>query len=587
MRQDDPRIEKALREEFGLERLRPRQAEAIEAVLAGRDVLLTMPTGAGKSLVYQLPAVVLPGLTLVVSPLIALMKDQVDALRKKGIRASFVNSSISGAERERRLLAAERGELDLLYVTPERFRSPRFLESIPRLQVERLAVDEAHCISQWGHDFRPDYSRLGEYRGLLGTPPTIALTATATPAVADDIVLRLGLQDPFISRAGIERENLFFSVSRVYTREEKEELLVQRLRAIGGAGIVYTALIRELEHLHGELARAGLRTLVYHGGLSDRERRQMQEEFLESEDAVVLATNAFGMGVDKPDVRFVIHAQVPRTLEAWSQEVGRAGRDGKPAWCELLYLEEDVAVQQGFVRWANPNLEYIVGVFETLRGWGERIQVKELADLRAELLVKERHDRRLEIALKWLEVLGVTKGSFEGRDLEIARPLDPAELPEFVGTEDKLKGDLGGLLAMVRFATSEGTARRQLLAEHFGLEVDESLEFGCDHTADAQAHLSKHFTPRQPGSGGQRTAGGERASSQASAQSSPDESPEDRDDGVGFRRGDWVRIDGRHFGQVIRVEGRGGRVKLVVESAGDLRRRTVDPRKQRVEHLDD
>jgi len=560
---DDPRLVRVLSETFGHASLRPRQRGALAAVLAGRDVLLTSPTGSGKSLVYQLPSVLLPGTTLVVSPLIALMKDQVDALVARGVRATFVNSSLGRSERAARLAAVERGRIDLLYVTPERFRSPAFLDALPRLPIARLAVDEAHCISQWGHDFRPDYSRLGAYRRLLGSPPTVALTATATPAVAADIRSRLELVDPFVERAGIERANLFLAVSRVATREERLALLVERLRAIGGAGIVYCALIRELEQLAGELARAGFRPLVYHGSLSAEERRAMQERFLASEDGIVLATNAFGMGVDKPDVRFVIHAQIPRTLEAWTQEVGRAGRDGAPAWCELLYLEEDVAVQQGFVRWANPSLAYIVSVYETLAAWGERIQTKEIDDLRGELLVKERHDRRLEIALKWLEVLEVTTGSFESRDLALARPLDPSELPEFVGSESKLRADLEGLLAMVRFATDEGTPRRALLARHFGLEPAAQGEGPCDHSSDPAAFLARSFPPRALAAPG---------------------AAEPRPEGE-FQRGDWVRVDGRHLGQVLRVEGRGSRVKLVVESVGDLRRRTVDPRRARVERL--
>ena len=563
MRLDDPRLARVLSWTFGHASLRPRQRGALAAVLAGRDVLLTSPTGSGKSLVYQLPAVLLPGTTLVVSPLIALMKDQVDALVARGVRATFVNSSLDAAERAARLAAVARGEIDLLYVTPERFRNPAFLAALPRLSIARLAVDEAHCISQWGHDFRPDYSRLGDYRRALGSPPTVALTATATPAVAADIQARLELVDPWIERAGIERPNLFLAVTPVATREERRAVLLERLRAIGGAGIVYTALIRELEELAGELARAGLRPLVYHGSLSAEERRAMQERFLASDDGIVLATNAFGMGVDKADVRFVIHAQIPRTLEAWTQEVGRAGRDGGPAWCELLYLEEDVAVQQGFVRWANPSLAYIVSVYETLFAWGERIQTKEIDDLRGELLFQERHDRRLEIALKWLEVLGVTRGSFESRDLAVVRPLDPSELPEFVGSESKLRSDLAGLLAMVRFATDGGTPRRALLARHFGLEADGEGDGPCDHTADGSAFLARSFTPRVSAP---RPAAEARAGSE-------------------YRRGDWVRVDGRHLGQVLRVEGRGSRVRLVVESVGDLRRRTVDPRRQRVERL--
>jgi len=572
-----------LRETFGIDEYRGRQNEAVQGVLDGRDVLLTMPTGAGKSLAYQLPAVVLEGMTLVVSPLIALMQDQVDALRAKGVAATFVNSSISGSERRARLEACVRGEVDLLYVTPERFRSPLFLELLPRMPVTRLAVDEAHCISQWGHDFRPDYSRLGEYRALCGDPPTLALTATATPAVALDITTRLRLREPLVLRTGIERPNLFLAATPVDHAEERLDLLTDRLATIGGAGIVYGSLIRDLEFLHGELARRGIRTLLYHGALSAEERRGMQAAFMSSDDAIVLATNAFGMGVDKANIRFVLHTQIPRTLEAWTQEVGRAGRDGLPAWCELFYLEQDLAIQQTFVQWANPSMEYLIGVYETLRGWGERLQVKDLDDLRAELLVKERRDNRVSICLKWLEVLGISSGSFETHDLCLVRELDPSELPEFVGTREKLEGDLRGLLEMVRFATDEHTPRRALLARHFELEPDGSDAGPCDHTTDPATWRTEHMAPRPSASGphpATRSAESKEPSDRG-GQSDPASAARD-----GYTRGDWVRIDGRHLGQVVRVEGQGARVRLVVESAGDMRRRTVDPRRRRVERLD-
>jgi ATP-dependent DNA helicase RecQ len=555
-----------LRARFGHAGFRGRQREAVLAVLRGRDVLLTAPTGSGKSLAYQLPALVLEGLTLVVSPLVALMKDQVDALQARGIRAAAVNASLSAAERERALRAAARGELDLLYVTPERFRSRAFLARLPELKVVRLAVDEAHCISQWGHDFRPDYSRLGLYRRMLGDPPTIALTATATRKVARDIAHALRLRDPLVIRTGIERPNLFLACTHVDLDEEKVPLIAARVRAIGGPGIVYSALVRDLEELHVELKRAGVRSLVYHGQLASAERRRMQDRFMQAPDEVVLATNAFGMGVDKADIRFVLHAQIPRTLEAWTQEVGRAGRDGEPAWCELLYFEEDLAIQQSFVEWANPSLEYVMGVYETLRGWGERIQTKDLDDLRDELLVKTRADNRVSIALKWLEVLGVVEGDFEDHSLCVVRPLAPEDLPAFVRSGKKRDADLKALLGMLRFARDRRTCRRRLLARHFGLPPPNGRCGACDNCADAAAWRAEHLRPRS----GRGRAGSPPA---------PEEAPR------GFQRGDWVRV-GRHLGQVVKVEEDRGRVRLTVESAGDLKRRVVDPRRARVEKVE-
>ena len=555
----------ALYEHFGHAGFQGRQEEAVRAVLEGRDALHIAPTGGGKSLVYQLPALLLEGLVLVVSPLIALMKDQVDDLRSRGLRAAAVNSSFSATERAEALEAAAGGELDLLFITPERFRSPLFRDVLPRLSVVLLAIDEAHCISHWGHDFRPDYHRLGEYRELLGSPPTVALTATATAAVADDIVTSLGLREPLLLREGIDRAGLFLAATPVEREEEKLPLLLERITTIDGPGIVYSALIRDLEHLHDELRRRGVESLVYHGKLSANERRSMQDRFMHSEREVVLATNAFGMGIDKPDIRFVLHAQLPRTLEAWAQEVGRAGRDGEPSLCELFYFEEDVAIQQNFVQWANPSREYLVGVYECLRGWGERIQSRELDDLRDELLVKNRGDNRVSISLKWLEVLGVTQGSFETRDLRVARELIPGELPAFVGSEEKLRADLTGLLKMVRFASVGEECRRLSLARHFGALEPEGNCGTCDVCIDPRSWREDRFVARPRGPV-------EPASAERSAP---------------FQRGDWVQIGRRGLGLVVSVEGEGRRTRLVVEDSSTLKRRAIDPGRVRVRRLED
>ena len=599
----DDQLQRVLRERFGHESFRGPQEEIVRAVLAGRDVLFTLPTGGGKSLVYQLPALVLEGLTLVVSPLIALMKDQVDALRARGIAAAEVNSAVPPAERAKRLQAAARGELDLLFVTPERFRSPAFLELLPRLDVTRLAIDEAHCISHWGHDFRPDYHRLGLYRERLGSPPTIALTATATPAVAEDIIASLALREPLVHRGGIERENLFLSATQVHLAEDKLPLLAERITAIEGPGIVYSALIRDLEHLHDELRRRGIQSLVYHGKLSPQERRRMQERFMSSRDEVVLATNAFGMGVDKADIRFVLHAQLPRTLEAWAQEVGRAGRDGEPSLCELVYFEEDVAIQQNFIQWANPTREYLLGVYEVLRGWGERLQARELDDLRDELLIKNRGDNRVSICLKWLEVLGVTRGSFETHDLALVREFDPTELPEFVGTQEKLRSDLEGLLAMVRFANQADECRRRTLDRHFGLPESEAPCGACDVCVEAPPWLRETFRPRllsrqgppppapapeavQAGPGVAQPAA-EPGELQAQATSALARAQrEDPARTPPFRRGDWVQIGEGGLAQVLRVDGEGRNLRLTVEDARSLARRTLDPRRVKVRRIE-
>lgn len=574
-RKSDARVLEVLRERFGLEQLRGRQAEAIEAVLAGRDALLVMPTGGGKSLAYQLPSLMLDGLTLVVSPLIALMKDQVDGLVARGIPATFVNSSIEAAERRDRLARAVRGEYSMLFVTPERFRSRDFIATCEKLRIVRMAVDEAHCISAWGHDFRPDYSKLGEYRDRIGRPPVLALTATATPHVTDDIIERLGLDDPLVLRTGIERPNLFLASTTIDDADEKVPILADRVRAMDGPGIVYSTLIRDLEALHGELARRGIPSLVYHGKLSPEERRTMQDRFMSGSDDVVLATNAFGMGVDKANIRFVLHAQMPRTLEAWVQEVGRAGRDDAPSWCEILYFPEDIAVQQNFIEWANPTLEYLFGVYEVLRGWGERLQARDLDDLRDELLVKNRGDNRVGICLKWLEVLGITEGSFATHDLRLVRELSPSDLPDFVGSDEKRKSDLTGLLEMTRFASRNEECRRVSIHRYFGLPLPEPPRCdACDVCTDADEWRSSHLATRP---------------ARSPRETNPASQATDKDKGPSrprFQRGDWVQVDGRFIGQVTKVEGSGRSLRLVIEDARDLRTRTVDPRRRRVRPIE-
>ncbi|MBL6722122.1 MAG: RecQ family ATP-dependent DNA helicase [Planctomycetes bacterium] len=583
----DADIHRVLRSSFGLDAFRPHQEEVVRAVLAGRDALLCLPTGGGKSLTYQLPALVLDGLTLVISPLIALMDDQVRALQERGLRAACVHSQVERSERQRRLEQAARGELDLLYVTPERLRSPAFRALASRLPLSRMAIDEAHCVSQWGHDFRPDYSRLAVYREELGNPPTLAVTATATPRVAEDICSRVGLREPLVVRAGIERPNLFLAATEVFDEDERLELVGARLRALEGAGIVYLTRIRDLERLAEDLRAGGLRTLAYHGGMSAHERRRAQRRWTESADEVVLATPAFGLGVDKPDCRFVLHAQAPRTLEAWLQELGRAGRDGQPAWCELLFHEEDIELQRSFIRWANPSREYLLQVHDFLASLGERLALFEADDVRRELLVKERHDRRLELCMRWLDTLGVTRGSLEERDLEFLRPLLPSELPEGVGSAEKERGDLLALLGVVEAVRDRSTCRRAAFAAHFGLEAAASCG-ACDACVEAGAALarvggSRERGPRRPA----RPAAPEGGSSGSSTPRGPEvERLEGAAAGATFQRGDWVQTGGRHLGRVVRVEGSGARVKLVVESQTDLRRRTIDPRRVRVERLD-
>ena len=340
----------ALRKHFGHQAFRPGQEQIVSAVLSGQDVLAVMPTGSGKSLGYQLPAVVLPGTTLVVSPLISLMKDQVDELNRRGIPSGALHSMLSASARGDVLRAAAAGRLRLLYVAPERFASEQFIALLRGLTIARFVIDEAHCVSQWGHDFRPDYRRLKGAAGACRTiggdrrPPISAFTATATAEVRDDIVALLGLQSPKVVVAGFDRPNIFLRIEPVIDDSYKHLLLprlVRRHRAL-----VYAATRRTTEAAAATLKNAGIDAAAYHAGMKDVERTRVQDAFADGSLRVVCATNAFGMGIDRPDVDAVVHFAIPGSIEAYYQEIGRAGRDGRPATATLLWDHDDVSTRR-------------------------------------------------------------------------------------------------------------------------------------------------------------------------------------------------------------------------------------------------
>jgi ATP-dependent DNA helicase RecQ len=343
-------IEQALKSNFGHTTFRPGQRQIVDMVLAGRDMLVLMPTGGGKSLTYQLPALLRPGLTVVISPLIALMQDQVERLEANGIPATFVNSSLAPAERARREQAAVRGDYKLLYVSPERLLGESFLALLNRVAagpgIALFAVDEAHCVSEWGHDFRPEYRQLSRVRRHFPTVPMLALTATATERVRQDILTQLQLKEPYLHVASFNRPNLFYDVRAKHKHSYAE--LVSLLREIGGSAgnapvIIYCQSRRSVEQLSERLSRDGIRALPYHAGLSPEERTEYQSRFIRDDVPVLVATIAFGMGIGKPDVRAVIHYDLPRSLESYYQESGRAGRDGDPARCVIFFAYGDRA----------------------------------------------------------------------------------------------------------------------------------------------------------------------------------------------------------------------------------------------------
>jgi ATP-dependent DNA helicase RecQ len=356
-------LEQLLLKHFGHPSFRPGQRAVMEHVCAGKPGLVVMPTGHGKSLCYQLPALARGGTTLVVSPLIALMKDQVDALVAKGIAATEINSTLSWEERKHRTAAMIRGEYRLVYVAPERFNDA-FLADLSRTDVRLLAIDEAHCISQWGHDFRPDYLRLGAVRKSLGDVPTIALTATATPAVADDILAQLGLPDARRFITGFDRENLRLEVATTRSPKAKLTMLPGLISAL--PALVYCATRRHVDEVTDLLSSKGFATEAYHAGKTHAQRKRVQEDFIQGRLPVVVATNAFGMGVDKADIRTIVHFDMPGTIEAYYQEVGRAGRDGKPATAILMYRSADRQLQEFFIQNAHPPAADVHRVYDAL-----------------------------------------------------------------------------------------------------------------------------------------------------------------------------------------------------------------------------
>lgn len=352
---------------FGYRSFRPGQVDVVRAVLDGHDTLGVLPTGGGKSLCYQVPALVLPGLAVVLSPLISLMKDQVDRLVVRGIAAAFLNSTVPPPDVARCLLSARRGILKLLYVAPERLEAPDLLRALADCAISLVAVDEAHCISEWGHEFRPSFRRIAAVTERLGHPQIVALTATATPRVRADIARQLRLRHPRVVVGGFDRPNLHYAAKRCRGDDEKGRAIVSELRALDAPAVVYASTRASVERIARQLRRCRLRAAAYHGGLDDGARREAQEQFMGDRLDAIVATNAFGMGIDKPNVGLVMHHAMPGTLEAYYQEAGRAGRDGRPARCLLLHSADDRSTHEWFIAGTFPQPDGVRRVHAALR----------------------------------------------------------------------------------------------------------------------------------------------------------------------------------------------------------------------------
>ncbi len=493
----DPHV--ALEAFFGFRKFLHGQERVVSALLSGQDALVVMPTGGGKSLCYQLPAMIMEGVTIVISPLIALMKDQVDALVARKIPATMINSSVSGAEQQARIRGVHEGQFKLVYVAPERFRSPRFLQALSGVPIALFAVDEAHCLSQWGHDFRPDYLRLGQARQHLGNPQTLALTATATPTVRSDILTHLHLKEPFQCVTGFERPNLSLTIKHVDKKTQKLSRLKQLIKQ-HQTGIIYCATRKSVDELSERLDAERLSVIPYHGGMTDQERSRAQDLFLRRERNVAVATNAFGMGIDRPDVRFVAHYEVPGSVEAYYQEAGRAGRDGEPSACELLFNYADTRTQEFFIEGNNPSPEMIQQVYKCLLHCADpnqevRMPLQELAK-RANLkntmglstslstLARHRYVERFDIAHSRMRGTRLLKPHIAPNALQL----------DWETLREKERRDRAKLRAMVDVCYDSG-CRQQAILRYFG----ESTPGVCGTCDRCRAQGGRDF--REPGEG--------------------------------------------------------------------------------------
>jgi ATP-dependent DNA helicase RecQ len=461
------RIERVAREAFGFERLRPGQLEAIEAVLEGRDALVVMSTGSGKSAIYQIAGLLVPGATVVVSPLIALQRDQVEDLADRAAGgAAQLNSQIPASERERALAELAEDALEFLFLAPEQLANPEVLDELAVSHPSLLVVDEAHCISEWGHDFRPDYLRLGAAAEALGRPTILALTATAAPPVRDEIVERLGLRDPAVVIRGFDRPNIALAVERFHGEsgeDRKLRALEERIAAAPPPGIVYVATRRQAEELARSLCGRGLRAASYHAGMKGAERDDVQQRFMDADLDVVCATTAFGMGIDKADVRWVFHSEVSESLDAYYQEIGRAGRDGEPAEAVLFYRTEDVGLRRFFSGTGQVDADEIGQVLDAVREHHEPVAPAELQE---ETTLSQ---TKLTSAVSRLEEAGAVRVLPSGDVAPAERPPAPGDAVRAAAeAEEKRRSFDRSRVDMMRAYAETDTCRRAFLLSYFG-----------------------------------------------------------------------------------------------------------------------
>ena len=516
--QTQRQIQSTLHKIFGIDSFRPGQRDVVEAALNGIDTIAVMPTGAGKSLCYQLPGLQLEGTTIVVSPLISLMKDQSDKLEALGLDAAAINSALSTQEESEALEIIGRRATEFVFATPERLAEPEFLQLLKRTPIDLFVIDEAHCISQWGHDFRPAFLEITTALRELGDPTVLALTATATQAVIDDIKTQLARPDMRVVNIGVYRPNLQFSVRQVTNEAERWAALQETVARRAGCGIVYCATVKAATAVHAKLLEAGERALVYHGRLASRARTQAQEAFMAGEAEIMVATNAFGMGIDKPDIRFVVHFQMPASLEAYYQEAGRAGRDGEDASCTLIYNHTDRRIHFFFLGGRYPGTDDFRAVHEAaLSDVEQHRRVSTARMLQAGMPVSK---RKAQVVLNLLKQAGL-----------LGNPVEQKTLEELARSYRERSDNDRDKLERVRFYAHTALCRWKVMLEYFGETTDWERCGICDNCSHAHSSVPE-----------------------TSSHVSPAPKIDETHDDSGFRKGDYVQVHRFGAGIVDAIE---------------------------------